>query len=985
VDGHADPRLRAAVEASLKGLETQDPGDPVAVADLELMCGLEDELHQPSRRAEAVRRLFLAWDAEPRHVLWPELAAREHQFLGAGDRRAEISARAVGDDTLSAMGAYVSGWLTNLPAVYQRRFLAAYERREELTPFQAHWITLKAAFRERRHGRPDLSLRMALDLLPTARPVGGRGLEALCWKEAALSGLASGELDDALVAVDVADTLAAIAAGPEGPLVWRLRIRDIRARILAARGDEDGAFAQYDRNIADALARNVYLDATRSLIQAASLAETAGQRERGLRYGRQALDISIADGDSLNVPRVLMNIARRHRMNGELDSCLAYQRRAEVWIRAYPDPSNQARMPLLQAEYYAQVGQYAVMDSLLEAAARRAGVDSATESRAELHLELIRGWMESGRPDLIYRSLAQVDELRNGFRDTYVDRHVTADLNLLIGEFLTQRGEYARAAEALDLAAAALARRPDPKREWTLARNRGVLARERGLPDLAETQFRACVALGDSNRTPDQAAAGRFLLGSALLDQGRYAEARAVLPDPGAENLRFTTRVSSLVLQGRSWSLEGRLEPALAAFAEARTACRSWTPPELTARIELEEGRALARAGRTAEASRRFVAATAMLERRKDEERSEDAAAFTGDLRRDLVEAVMQQPGADPVLSLRTARRLLPDWNDGSSDPQARAAGPQVVYFVGEERSGRWLAAADGGVTWRGLPGRVELRDLLAPVLADLTTPGRTPAAAPTAKLAAVLLDGVADIWPSGSELMLVPDLDLFGLAWAALPLPDGEGMLIDRGALAVHDHPAAAGRLPDLRRAVGPALVLGADNAPFAAGNGLGTLRHAEQEARDVAALWPASDVRLHLGAAAAGALREPGPYAAVHVASHALVYDGRSDRTMLVLPEDAASAMTGRAIRGLNLETGLVFLSCCEAADGRDRVAGFAGLARSFLDAGARSVVAPLVVVDDAAARALASRFYSRWLTGASVPEALRLAQQDLRADPR
>jgi len=80
------------------------------------------------------------------------------------------------------------------------------------------------------------------------------------------------------------------------------------------------------------------------------------------------------------------------------------------------------------------------------------------------------------------------------------------------------------------------------------------------------------------------------------------------------------------------------------------------------------------------------------------------------------------------------------------------------------------------------------------------------------------------------------------------------------------------------------------------------------------------------------------------------------------------------------------LVFLSCCEAGGGRNAASGYAGLARSFLAAGAQNVVAPSIVIDDTAARSMAVTFYKHWLSGLQVPEALRLAQREMRdSDPR
>jgi CHAT domain-containing protein len=56
-------------------------------------------------------------------------------------------------------------------------------------------------------------------------------------------------------------------------------------------------------------------------------------------------------------------------------------------------------------------------------------------------------------------------------------------------------------------------------------------------------------------------------------------------------------------------------------------------------------------------------------------------------------------------------------------------------------------------------------------------------------------------------------------------------------------------------------------------------------------------------------------------------------------------------------------------------------AGLARSFLAAGAHAVIAPSTRIEDEAARQLAGRFYGHWLEGLSVEAALRRAQLDLR----
>jgi len=93
---------------------------------------------------------------------------------------------------------------------------------------------------------------------------------------------------------------------------------------------------------------------------------------------------------------------------------------------------------------------------------------------------------------------------------------------------------------------------------------------------------------------------------------------------------------------------------------------------------------------------------------------------------------------------------------------------------------------------------------------------------------------------------------------------------------------------------------------------------------------------------------------------------------------------------ILGLNIRSTLVFLSGCETGLGAAGSSGFAPgedfatLARAFLYAGARNVVATLWRVDDRGAAELATRFY-RHFPAAPAPEALATAQRELLADPR
>lgn len=100
---------------------------------------------------------------------------------------------------------------------------------------------------------------------------------------------------------------------------------------------------------------------------------------------------------------------------------------------------------------------------------------------------------------------------------------------------------------------------------------------------------------------------------------------------------------------------------------------------------------------------------------------------------------------------------------------------------------------------------------------------------------------------------------------------------------------------------------------------------------------------------------------------------------------PADAI--MTAEDVSNLDLRgTELVVLSACETGLGKTAGGeGTMGLQRAFLNAGARSVMASLWKVDDAATSLLMERFYHRlWSDKMSKWQALRQAQLDLLQHP-
>lgn len=129
------------------------------------------------------------------------------------------------------------------------------------------------------------------------------------------------------------------------------------------------------------------------------------------------------------------------------------------------------------------------------------------------------------------------------------------------------------------------------------------------------------------------------------------------------------------------------------------------------------------------------------------------------------------------------------------------------------------------------------------------------------------------------------------------------------------------------------------------------------------------------------------------VHIATHGVLDTEHPERSGLVLSRrspDGKSVdgfLSLAEVYGLKLPADLVTLSACETALGEEvRGEGFIGLARGFLHAGARSVVASLWKVNDKATSELMKSFYVGVLQMGLPPDkALARAQKELASQER
>jgi CHAT domain-containing protein len=212
-----------------------------------------------------------------------------------------------------------------------------------------------------------------------------------------------------------------------------------------------------------------------------------------------------------------------------------------------------------------------------------------------------------------------------------------------------------------------------------------------------------------------------------------------------------------------------------------------------------------------------------------------------------------------------------------------------------------------------------------------------------------------------------------------------------DADSRVMGGRPAPAVADAQLRRAVGEVAVRGSG-----AGRLLPRLPLSRREAQAVASLLRNSEVMVALDfdASRERALsQELAQYRIVHFATHSLVNNDHPDLSGVVLSlvDRRGKARDGflrlQDVYSLRLPAELVVLSACQTAVGKTLPGeGLLGLARGFMYAGARRVLASLWPVDEAATAELMTAFYrSLFKEGRSPAAALRQAQRVVSSNPR
>jgi len=992
------PELAPYVEAAVASL--QEPvGPDELTSDFALFEDFPRRLRLPDERDAAAAEIIDRWRAEPGNLFWCYLGIHQAFLMHRDDDVNEIHAFPVLNDTTTALGCF---FLADTdprgypPGKYLRK---AEQGAADWKPGDLVWLNIQLAIQEHIEGHPFVAVRRLLGIMPLAREAGGFSCQARLWKIIAWRLGTVDHLDDALYAASLA-----VALDDHAGVDYR-RVSSLvtLTEIMGRRGETDAILDRLPSLMDYAEEHRYYLPLGHALNQADDLALEARDYQRSVEINRRTLAVNALTDDYLNYPRSLANISAGFRMMGQMDSSLVYLLRADDIVKRYRYKNNQAVMKEKMAEYYCQVGDYAKAESLLVKSWGISSRDAAKPREALILLAMIPRALEMGNAGLAYSCLDRLEELKSAIISDTPNKNYEADFEMVSAQLLMRQGEFRRAASALDRAAQAVVDNRGDGRPWRLASLQGGLALLREDEAAAERSFRTCLEIAEKGDNPDILDGSRFRLGHLYLQMNRIDEALdlfAATRSNSAFGSRYRTHLMSQLLTGMALSRTGRNQEALTLFQENLAHLNPDSPRDLKLRFELAEGEALAALGRFGEAQKVLLAVQDASGDLPHQAGFDELKIFSDNVHRmaesDLISLSHDHPelcaGKDPARATLDLAKIFP-----SGMPHPDPGSPWVAYRVGADRSWGWLVS-DRGVTLFPLPGTRALRDLLRPMLADMVMPDRPMDWAAAAELTQVLWGPVRDAWRTGGTLTVAPDGLLHDVPWGALPwgaLPlaapaaNGDARLaLDHGAIREYHGGPTAKTPPSSPDAL--ALLAVGCNGP--AGQNpenpsLPRLIKAEQEAADIAAHWSGTGSRLLVGDKADWRTitgLDLTKFGVIHISSHAEVTHGLPGQSTLRLATPGKdSPVTIPAVSGLHLDAELVYLSCCNAArrlsPGGGGVSDFAG---AFLQAGAKSVIASTLWVEEESSAYLAEHFYAHWQEGMSRAEALRAAQQDLRA---
>ena len=249
-----------------------------------------------------------------------------------------------------------------------------------------------------------------------------------------------------------------------------------------------------------------------------------------------------------------------------------------------------------------------------------------------------------------------------------------------------------------------------------------------------------------------------------------------------------------------------------------------------------------------------------------------------------------------------------------------------------------------------------------------------------------LLIQPIADLLPSNpnARVVFIPQDSLFLVPFAALQDNSGKYLIEQHSILTAPSIQVLDWTRQQRQRvANGDILIVGNPSMPsIPARPGekpqpLPNLPGAEQEALAIAKLFNTQPLTGKDATKAAILERMPGARI-IHLATNAIVDEEQGTGSALALAPSGKDNgwLTAEGILELKLNAELVVLSGCDTGLGRITGDGVIGLARSFISAGASSVIVSLGYVSDEATAFLMTEFYRYLQQNQDKAQALRSA---------
>jgi CHAT domain-containing protein/tetratricopeptide (TPR) repeat protein len=778
-----------------------------------------------------------------------------------------------------------------------------------------------------------------------------------------------------------------------------------------------------------------------ALLHAADVHHNLGETDKALECSRRALELSEALDDQRGQAEALAYVGRTEGERGQEAEAMASVQRAAALYAAIQDQQGEHIELQNLASIHGRLGDYERAVELLERVlgfARETGnLEGQTYALQGLGMACL------GQGD-VARALGYEEQAVAGAR-RMGSAQGEAFCLMNVGGMQARLGRTAAALQTYQNSLALWQKLGNYWREATVRRHLGALYVELGDykrgREWLESSLLGHRAAGDAAGEAEalfnlaRAEQGQGELGRARENSeaalGIYEATRGRLPseDLRASYLAAKHRTYELevdVLMDLDRKLPGAGYDRTALEASERARARSLLDLLAEAGVDLQAGvdPALLQRERDLESALKASAERQLrlLASDHSSEETTRADAEVVGLTAELRDARTHVREASPRLA-----SLAPALPRDATAIQRNLLDPDTLlleYSLGEKRSFVW-AVTSTVVAAHELPGRPAIERLARRLYGQFSTGDTEPDVAALRALGRLLLGPVLP--NARHRLVVVPDGVLHYLPFGALTLPGGKRLVdthtivylpsastlagIRSGheerprpakAVAVLADPVYSSDDPRLpQKGAVPGGPTGTASAVERSAKESGLLRFdrlyaSRGEAAMIARLAGAEgalealDFDASYATATSPAL---GEYRIVHFATHSLLNSRHPELSGLVLslldphgnPQNGF--LQAHEIYNLKLNADLVVLSACQTALGSEiRGEGVVGLARAFLNAGARSVVASLWRVPDAATAELMKRFYTGMLVEKLAPsEAFRQAQEWVKRTPR